>query len=131
MSNKAIAEFLYSEGATFFFKIEEDVYGFVPDSGLVEGKFLTVLEVASHNGEIPVSFLIRNSVLISQPAGAAPGQLFTEAFSRLTASEKTNNQSSSIGREFLAGYRLGYDRGYNDGGTLDVVANEDTRVEDE
>lgn len=110
-SGGRFAEFLYRDGKTFYFNLDDEVYGFVPDCGLGLGEFEAVLDGASSDGRVLLEFLMRNTVMTSRPADFEPGGALTESFARLTERSPDAPETS---RSFFAGWRLGYDRGYGD-----------------
>ena len=112
------AEFLYRNSKTFYFSVEDEVYGFVPDCGITPDSFVRVLESASSGGKLPVQFLVRNTVMTSRPKNFKTGSLLNESFSRLKEDDEGAQETPvTSARNFLLGYRLGYDRGYNTANT--------------
>lgn len=119
--SSGVAEFLYREGRTFYFNVNGSVYGFIPDCGIKEDDYEKVLQTALTEGKVNVEFVTRTSVMTSRPKCDKHGEVFSESYTRLKETEPGVTNEGA--RRFLAGYRLGHDRGYNQG-MRDALENE-------
>lgn len=112
-STRRLAEFLYRDGRSFYFHMDDGVFGFVSDCGLEPVAFEAVLREAMEDGRVPLEFLMRNTVMTARPKGFKTGAQLTESYVRLVEQPTTDDPEPSRG--FLAGYRLGHARGYEEG----------------
>lgn len=116
------AFFLYRDGKTLYFDVDDQILGFMSDSLSSGEQFQTVVESAGDSdGAIPLSFVSRNAVLITQTEKS----VFSESYQQLKV-HKTDPPNRT--KQFTAGYRLGEERGYARGLAEGLKRSEESRI---